>query len=641
MDVDARHVTKHYGADARTLLSDAQQVCVAQSSRRGLQKGAREGTASSVAIVVVVCVFPTGSFSIAELFSGPFLFNIPLYQRPYSWGREQAERLLEDLTEAAGIGGELADPEYFLGTVLLMDQPGVETDKLTLKMSSREFDVVDGQQRLATLMTLFAVLRDFDAEPKSAIAKRAQSMITARRGGRFRRTERFRLHLASRDRGTFEESVLQPGSTMVPAEPLMGSPSEEQIIAVRDYFRRVLAELGPLARRKLFEFVADHCYVVVIVSHDIDRAHRTFVVLNGRGRPLQRNDILKADLLKGMSAGDIAWATPMWDGLSAELGNNFEDFFGLLRTALGYTRPQIVTSIREMVRDAGGSEPFIKQILLPHARSYSLICKGGSDLPSQLRVPLQYLNRLAEGDWAPAAILAMKSWQEDPQRAEFLLAEIDRLAHAVRLLCSGAGKRVRRFNDIVAAIRSGEVFDAQHPVVQLTREEQRSIGFHLRDIAKRNTKLCKLVLLRINDEMTGGMSSIDPNDLTVEHVLPQRPSTSSNWHHHIPNADQRAKLVQNLGNLVLIPRHANQEAQNASFDAKQEIYARALSNMPQLEITKQVLLQREWGAAQIEERERELLSVIEKLWRLDLRGHRSPPREPPPPKKLKGARSPT
>ena len=40
-------------------------------------------------------------------------------------------------------------------------------------------------------------------------------------------------------------------------------------------------------------------------------------------------------------------------------------------------------------------------------------------------------------------------------KAFFLLAEVDRLAHLLRMLCAGTGKRIRRFAELVSAIRSG------------------------------------------------------------------------------------------------------------------------------------------------------------------------------------------
>jgi len=457
---------------------------------------------------VAVCVFPTASFSIAELFSGPFLFNVPHYQRPYSWGRDQAERLLEDLLESSA-AGEGPDSDYFLGTVLLMDPPGVATTKLSLKMATREFDIVDGQQRLATLMTLFAVLRDLEDSARTAVSRRARAMIVAQQGGRFRRTERFRLHLASRDRAMFEESILQPGSTRSEAEPVMGTESEERMIGVRNYFKTALSEFSAPARRRLCDFVADHCHVVAITSHDIDRAHRTFVVLNDRGRPLQRNDILKADLLKDMTPAETAWAAPVWDDLNLRLGKSFENLFAHLRTAFGHTKPQIVESIREIVRNSNGPVAFLKEVLLPFGRAYALIQDGGKGvLPDEMSKRLFYLNRLDEADWAPAAILVLKDWEKDPERAKFLLGEIDRMAHVVRMLCSGSGKRVRRFADLTRAIRNGEPIDANHPAIELTRDEERNVAFHMRDLAKRSTKLCKYALLRANDLMDGTLNQI-------------------------------------------------------------------------------------------------------------------------------------
>lgn len=68
-------------------------------------------------------------------------FRIPPYQRPYSWTGEQVDDLWEDLLENASTG-------HFLGSLVLSTE--------------HEFRplVIDGQQRLTTLMILMSVLRD-------------------------------------------------------------------------------------------------------------------------------------------------------------------------------------------------------------------------------------------------------------------------------------------------------------------------------------------------------------------------------------------------------------------------------------------------------------------------------------------------
>ena len=84
--------------------------------------------------------------SLAELFSPSFMFRIPIYQRPLSWGKDNFDQLFEDIFDAATNG----DKEYFLGSIILQQ---VDNQKNT-------YDLVDGQQRLTALAILMAVIRD-------------------------------------------------------------------------------------------------------------------------------------------------------------------------------------------------------------------------------------------------------------------------------------------------------------------------------------------------------------------------------------------------------------------------------------------------------------------------------------------------
>jgi hypothetical protein len=569
-------------------------------------------------------VYPTTSLTISELFFGPYLFNIPLFQRPYSWGREQAEQLLDDLMEAAGIGADSTpDPTYFLGAVVLMDAPGAETIRLSPKMTPREFGVIDGQQRLVTLMTLLAVLRDLETDVKKPVGKRVQNMLVAQLGTRFFRTERFRLHLSTRERAVFEDHILLPESTALPANIAEPSISEATLLDVRDRFRAVLSEITNSARQALADFVAVHCYVVAIVGHDIDRSHQMFVVLNERGKKLQRNDILKSDILARMATGDAKWAVDVWEDISLALGEGFEPFFGHLRTIYGHGRLQIVSGVRQVIRDSGGSEAFFKEVFVPLAKSYVLVRGNGrGELPREMQRTLTYLNRMPEADWAPAAIVALKDWSRDSARAGFLLDEIERLAMLTRLLCAGSGKRVRRFAELIKAMRPGSPIDKSHPALQMSRDEIRGMAFHLKDFHKRNPKVCKLLLLRLGDEMAGDMDLVDPDHYTIEHVLPQRPAASSPWRQVFASTEERSQLVESLGNLVLITQQDNDRARNASWEDKQQIYAKASSNAPLLAITRDVLAEPDWRRPQIEAREMRLIELIDQIWRIDLLAQR-------------------
>src|SRR5690606_15383092 len=87
---------------------------------------------------------------LAKIFSDDYMFLIPDYQRPYSWGVDQAQELLDDLISYMRAGGAKLEemPPYFLGSLVLIKN----------EYSPRS-EVVDGQQRLTTLTLLFACIR--------------------------------------------------------------------------------------------------------------------------------------------------------------------------------------------------------------------------------------------------------------------------------------------------------------------------------------------------------------------------------------------------------------------------------------------------------------------------------------------------
>ena len=565
----------------------------------------------------------SASFSLGELFSGPFLFNVPLYQRPYSWEQEHAAKLLDNLQERAALGtAEDPDPEYFLGAILLMDSNGGDNVRLGPKMSAREFDIVDGQQRLVTLLTMFAVLRDLESSPNSALARRVGSMIVAHQGARFFRTERNRIHVASRERMLFERYVLQAGSTLLNAPDSSAEEPGSPLMEVRDHFVSVLRELKESERSQLFEYVVNHCTAVIILSRDIDNAHRMFIILNEGGKKLQRNDILKADVISRLPSSDVDWAVKEWDDASARLGDEFETFFGHLRAIYGHTRPQIVSGVRAVVQEEGGAGPFLRNAFLPLANTFAVMRGGDSSIDPHLtfvmRKCLTYLNRLPDGDWAPAAMLALKNRQNDPIGTEYLLTEIERLAHLLRLLCLGTGKRVRRFANVVSAIRDGSALNPNHPVFAISRDEVRNIAFHLKDLHKRNQKICKLLLFRLNDEIDGRVSALETENYTIEHVLPQRPPRTSDWCRWIPAVDIRGQCTENIGNLVLISPKQNDKARNALFEMKKKIYLEHDSAAPLMSITREVLQNEEWRQHDIEAREEQMLGHLRRIWRIDL-----------------------
>ena len=189
--------------------------------------------------------------------------------------------------------------------------------------------------------------------------------------------------------------------------------------------------------------------MVVVSTTGIDRAHRIFTVLNARGKPLARNDILKADLLGGVPPAAMKDATRTWERAEAHLGDEFESLFSHLRIIHARSSPQVISGIRNIAAEAGGGQPFIEQILQPAATVFDDILKSrheGSAHSRKISSLLTYLGWLkGHSDWVPPVMLWWLGKGKDAASSRGSSAALDRLAYGLRILGHGAKRRASRF----------------------------------------------------------------------------------------------------------------------------------------------------------------------------------------------------
>jgi len=547
---------------------------------------------------------------LGQLLSTPHIVQAPPYQRSFAWTHQEAGRLLEDV--AAALEDENEGDEYFLGTMLFIE-PGKPALRLPgFARAPRVLEVVDGLQRLTTLTVVFCIMRDLDQNEGERPNERVLTAIATAQGPRGRQ----RLALRDPDEAFFRTHVRNPGATrMEPANDRL-SPGQARILDVREHLLSMLGDYDAAQRRRLAEFLLERCHVVMVSTTGIDRAHRMFTVLNATGKPLARNDILKADLLGNVRPSAMESATATWDAAEARLGDEFETVFSHIRAMYGRPSAHVISGIRGIASQVGGGEAFIGQILQPAAAIYEDIGRsrhGGSPHSRAIATSLTYLGWLRGGDWVPPAMLWWKEKGEEAAGLAWFLGALDRLSYALRILGHGTNRRLKRFGAIVHAIRNGHNLKDETSPLALTREELRTIHHNLRDLHARSAPMAKLVLLRLNDHMAGGPQVLPIEDLTVEHLLPRKPGVNSPWRAWFPDPADRDQHTESLGNLVLVTKAQNDRAGNLDFARKKDVLFR-LGNAPLLPINDYVRRQSEWKAQQIREREAELLRQLDALW---------------------------
>jgi hypothetical protein len=229
------------------------------------------------------------------------------------------------------------------------------------------------------------------------------------------------------------------------------------------------------------------------------------------------------------------------------------------------------------------------------------------------------LERLSHSDWVPAALAwlhARRTASGENARDESataFLAALDRLGYGQLMLGLGRDKRAARYTALTEAIRDGQTPHLERGPMSFSAEDRRNIIFNAtNNLYGRSTIACKLLLLRINDVMGGGLVGIDPACVTVEHVLPQRVARNSRWNEAFSSSD-RATFAGSLGNLVLATPETNKAARNSEFERKVALY-RQDAVMNGLPINQDVLAFESFGPAEIMAREARMTEIIRDLW---------------------------
>lgn len=239
--------------------------------------------------------FKPRSLSISELFGDTTsLYKIPKYQRPYKWESEQVEQLWDDILESH----ENGVINYFLGSVITAssyDEP-----------QSPYIDVVDGQQRLTTLMILFCVIRDHfpnlnenDCENPLAVNIDIIRSAIIFNG----RAERLRLYTHRTHQSDFQQYILDEGATKLLTAPYKYQIKNEQepkfkFINTALIFIDKLSLLDADQLGKLINYLFYKVKIIRIDCTSRDFAIKLFQVLNNRGLDLTSADLIKSFLLE-------------------------------------------------------------------------------------------------------------------------------------------------------------------------------------------------------------------------------------------------------------------------------------------------------------------------------------------------------
>lgn len=550
-------------------------------------------------------------YPIRKVFSDDFVFSVPRYQRPYAWTVEQAGELLEDLL--ASVEDKEKELEgtnpYFLGSIVL------------IKADAPEAEIVDGQQRLATLTILLAALRSkvqpgYSGDLTPFLYEKGSAIVGT--------PNRYRLTLRERDAQFFRTHIQDEGgiqkleSTTFPKL----SDSQENIRRNALLFLQSLEEYSEEQRLRLAQFIINRCLLVLVSTPDFDSAYRIFSVLNDRGLNLSYTDILKSEIVGEVHQDLQEQYAEKWEDTEEALGREaFADLFAHIRMIYrkAKLRDTILKETRQYVRPNDHPVRFVNETLLPFSEAFEDI-RNGTYQDGQQTHPLNslfgWLNRIDNFDWVPPAILYLSRNRADPQGLVRFFTHLERLAAALMVRRANINERIERYSRVLAVIEDKEDLYSTSSPLQVTPEERSQVLSTLNGDLYLMEKIRLYVLLRLDSALSQGEASYKFPIVTVEHVLPQEPAVDSMWTKWFPNEETRARYVHQLGNLVLLSRSKNSQARNFDFSLKKHKYFTNSQGVSPFALTTQVLNEEEWKPKVIQRRQKQLISVLKKVWDL-------------------------
>ena len=217
-------------------------------------------------------------------------FLIPDYQRPYAWTDAECQTLWDDIFEFAFPGDDVSkfnsDEEYYLGPIV------------TFKNDDGKKEIIDGQQRLTTLMLLLRAFYSKFGNMKDEKSLQTKDIISKCiwKTDEFGKPDMDELKIDSEvatdnDKDEFLK-ILKTGN----ADNLKSKYAENY-----RFFQKKINEFLD-AYPSYFAFlpirILNNCILLPIEAEDQNTALRIFSTLNDRGKPLSDADIFKAQFYK-------------------------------------------------------------------------------------------------------------------------------------------------------------------------------------------------------------------------------------------------------------------------------------------------------------------------------------------------------
>ncbi len=582
------------------------------------------------------------SVCLEKLFSGiETTFTVPVYQRDYSWKLNQAEELFNDIYVSF-----TNKTPYFLGTIVLNTENN-EDDK---------FDIIDGQQRLATFTILLSCIRNL----ASAIAeknytssfstltineevlKKCKKIANISGGTLLHQSEpdHYYLRLNNKDGELFAADIQKEVEPLLTKEDFKIIPNDNRIIKVKKFFSSKLFDAFVKKEdgvSMLYDFllhvIKKLLFLKIEVETDSD-AYLLFESLNSKGLELSTSDLLKNRMLLSCSNEEQKQKVlKNWDDMISLLENSRyspTDFLRFYWAAFqkNITKKELYKSIKDKL--SAETVEALSKDFLKYAEFFQSMTSKELIFPStnyrQDDIERHYaeINNLRYSICYPLFMRAHK------ERPEILPALVEKSKIFLFRIITVGGRSVgfasETFSNALTYIKGDVQEDgsikiySDEKIFQLF-EKNDILDDDFRDCLKyksfTDNNIAKYFLVNVELHKKGWTKIINQKEVHLEHILPQK---HDKWKFTCGEKSIE-DWVYTIGNMTLLERKLNQSIQNSPFKDKVQRY-REHENLNEgtgVSITYDIFNKYQdkaydWTRREISDRTDEFIKIATELW---------------------------
>lgn len=533
-------------------------------------------------------------------------FVIPIYQRVYSWEKEQCKQLWDDIIKT---GGNDQIEGHFIGSIVFVHDSIYTTNY-------NELLIIDGQQRLTTITLLFIALRDHLNDEDEFLEKFSCQKIQNRYliNSDEKGDKKFKLFLSEPDRDTLLSLIDK--DRRKPSEPSL--KIMENFKLFEEWIRKNTDKL-----ETIFKGLDKLMVVEISLERGKDNPQLIFESMNSTGKDLTQTDLIRNYILMGLEPEkQKVFYKKYWRAMEEDFKQNEILFNQFVRHYLTIKTREIpnINKVYEAFKDYRQKKGIEIEDLLKDLQKYcGFFCRivFKKEVDKELNKALSFLVDL-ERDVIYPLLLELYSDYKDSVLFEKDFISIIYLieSYICRRAVCGLGtnslnkifasftKKINKdqyFESIKAHFLSLETTKGKFPKDSEFKNLFTTIDFY-------NLKEKKYFFERLENFDT--KEPVNTKECTIEHIMSQ--TLTKEWKKDLGENFQAIhdKYLHTIGNLTLTGY--NQDYSNKSFQEKRDM-EKGFKDSP-LRLNQNLKDLESFGEEEIEKRANDLADWALKIW---------------------------